>query len=253
MINSVGDPQRILLLGGTSEIGLAIVEEYVRRVTAEVVLACRPASPAAQGAADRLLAAGASHIRIIDFDAALAETHDTALTEAWGDGDVDLAIVAFGIMGDQEKLWQDQVGAVEECQVNFTGAVSVGILLGKRMTAQGYGRIVALSSVAGQRVRRSNFIYGATKAGFDGFFRNLGEALAPAGVHVLLVRPGQVRTRMSAGTKTAPLVIDASTVARLVYEGLRNRRRIVWAPPAFKIVTLVLGLVPAPIFRRIPI
>ena len=253
MINAVADPQRILLLGGTSEIGLAIVEEYLHRVPAAIVLACRPGNPAAQDAAARLRASGAGDVRIIDFEASATATHDAVLADAWADGDVDLAIVAFGLLGDQEELWQDQAKAVAACQVNFTGGVSVGVLLGQRMKAQGYGQIVAMSSVAGQKVRRSNFVYGATKAGFDGFYRNLGEALAPAGVHVLVVRPGQVRTRMTAGLKDAPLSVDAHQVARLVHDAARRGKAIVWAPPAFELVMLVLQHIPAPILRRLPV
>lgn len=253
MINAVGDPQRILLLGGTSEIGLAIVEEYLRRGPAAVVLACRPAGTATEDAVVRLRAAGARDIRVIAFDATAPETHEAVLDNAWFGGDIDLAIVAFGVLGDQEELWHDQARAVAACQVNFTGAVSVGVLLGRRMTAQGYGQIVAMSSVAGLRVRRSNFVYGASKAGFDGFYRNLGEALTPAGVHVLVVRPGRVGTRMSAGAKKTPLDVDAGEVARRVYDGVREGKRIVWVPPAFALVMLVLGLVPASIFRRMRI
>ncbi|WP_111720536.1 decaprenylphospho-beta-D-erythro-pentofuranosid-2-ulose 2-reductase [Homoserinimonas sp. OAct 916] len=253
MINAVGDPQRILLMGGTSEIGLAIVEQYLRNVPAAVVLACRPAGIGAEDAVARLRAAGAEDVRTIDFDASATETHDAVLADAWSAGDVDLAIVAFGLLGDQEELWQDQVKAVTACQVNFTGAVSVGVLLGKRMSAQGFGQIVAMSSVAGLKVRRSNFVYGATKAGFDGFYRNLGEALNPAGVHVLVVRPGRVRTRMSVGVKEAPLTVDASQVARLVHDGVRSGKRVIWAPAAFKLVMLVLAHVPASIFRKLSI
>ncbi len=252
MLNAVGDPQRILLLGGTSEIGLAIVDEYLSHVRADVVLACRPGDPDAAGAVARL-SGRARGVRIVDFDAALPATHEAVLAGAWADGDVDLAIVAFGVLGDQEELWQDHAKAVTAADVNFTGAVSVGVLLGRRMSAQGHGWIVAMSSAAGQKVRRSNFVYGATKAGLDGFYTNLGQALEPAGVRVLVVRPGQVRTRMSAGVKEAPLTVDPQQVATLVYDGVRQGRAVVWAPPAFELVMLVLRHIPGPIFRRLPL
>lgn len=252
MLNAVGDPQRILLLGGTSEIGLAIVDEYLAHVRADVILACRPGDPDADGAVARL-AGRAGGVRVVDFDAAATDTHAAVLEAAWAGGDVDLAIVAFGVLGDQEALWQDQAKAVVAADVNFTGAVSVGVLLGQRMSAQGHGWIVAMSSAAGQKVRRSNFVYGATKAGLDGFYTNLGQALEPAGVRVLVVRPGQVRTRMSAGVKEAPLTVDPQDVAKLVYDGVRKGRAVVWAPPAFELVMLALRHIPAPIFRRLPI
>ena len=253
MINAVGDPQRILLLGGTSEIGLAIVEEYLRHAGASVVLAALPVDPELPQATARLEAAGARSVRVVDFDAQDTAAHPAALDAAWADGDVDVAIVAFGVLGDQEELWQDQPKAVAACQINFTGAVSVGVLLGGRMRAQGFGQIIAMSSAAGMKVRRSNFVYGATKAGLDGFYTNLGQALAPYGVRVLVIRPGQVRTRMSAGVKEAPLTVDPSDVGRLAYDSARKGREVVWAPPAFELVMTGLRHIPAPIFRRLPI
>ena len=109
-------------------------------------------------------------------------------------GDVDVAIVAFGLLGDAEELWQNQRKAVQIAEINYTAAVSVGVLLGEKMRAQGFGQIIAMSSAAGERVRRSNFVYGSTKAGLDGFYLGLGEALREFGVRVLVIRPGQVRT-----------------------------------------------------------
>ena len=108
-----------------------------------------------------------------------------------------MAIVAFGLLGDAEELWQNQRKAVQIAEINYTAAVSVGVLLGEKMRAQGFGQIIAMSSAAGERVRRSNFVYGSTKAGLDGFYLGLGEALREYGVRVLVIRPGQVRTRMS--------------------------------------------------------
>ena len=101
-----------------------------------------------------------------------------------------MAIVAFGLLGDAEELWQNQRKAVQIAEINYTAAVSVGVLLGEKMRAQGSGRIIAMSSAAGERVRRSNFVYGSTKAGLDGFYLGLGEALREYGVRVLVIRPG---------------------------------------------------------------
>ena len=94
--------------------------------------------------------------------------------------------------------------AVELAEVNYVGAVSCGVALAEVMREQGHGVIVALSSVAGERVRRSNFVYGSTKAGMDGFYLGLGEALREYGVQVVVVRPGFVRTKMTAGLKDVP-------------------------------------------------
>ena len=204
MIDATGNPQTILLFGGTSEIGLAIAAQYLSHGPAEVVLAGRSGDPRETASLDAMTTAGASAARWIDFDATAFSTHEAVIEDAWRGEDVDVAIVAFGLLGDAEELWQNQAKAVEIAQVNYTGAVSVGVLLGQRMAQQGYGQIIAMSSVAGLRPRRSNFVYGSAKAGFDGFYRLLGEALEPFGPKVLVVRPGQVRTKMLDGVKESP-------------------------------------------------
>jgi decaprenylphospho-beta-D-erythro-pentofuranosid-2-ulose 2-reductase len=167
--------------------------------------------------------------------------------------DVDVAVVAFGLLGDEEQAWQDHGLAVELAQVNYTAAVSVGVLLADRMRAQGHGTIVALSSVAGERVRRSNFVYGSTKAGMDGFYLGLGEALREHGVGVLVVRPGFVHTKMTAGREAAPLAASAEDVARAVVDGVAARRDLVWVPRPLRVVMSGLRHVPRPLFRRLPV
>jgi decaprenylphospho-beta-D-erythro-pentofuranosid-2-ulose 2-reductase len=253
VINATGNPQTILLLGGTSEIGLAIVHEYLAAAPARVILACLSGRQERDQAASELMAAGATSVEAIDFDALDFPTHPAVIEEAWSWGDVDVAIVSWGILGDPETLWQDQAKVVDYVGINFTGAVSIGVLLGQKMKVQGHGQIIAMSSAAGQRVRRSNFVYGSTKAGLDGFYLNLGEALEPYGVKVLVVRPGMVRTRMSAHLKEAPLTVDKEEVAELVVKAAKSGREIVWAPPAFEWVMLVLRHIPRPIFKRLPI
>ncbi|MBC3186634.1 decaprenylphospho-beta-D-erythro-pentofuranosid-2-ulose 2-reductase [Corynebacterium sp. zg-331] len=252
MLNAVGQAQNILLLGGTSEIGLAIVSEFLRRGPARVTLAARAASPRIDAAVAQLTRAGAAEVEVLDFDATAFETHPEVVERAFSHGDVDVAIVAFGTLGDQEELWQDQAQAVSCAQVNYTGPVSVGVLLGQAMRKQGHGTIVALSSVAGVRVRRSNFVYGAAKAGLDGFYTQLGETLRGSGVRVLTVRPGQVRTKMSAGLKEAPLTVSAERVAKDTVAAVADGKDIIFVHPAFRLVTAAFNFIPRRIFRLLP-
>jgi decaprenylphospho-beta-D-erythro-pentofuranosid-2-ulose 2-reductase len=253
MLDAVGNPQTILLLGGTSEIGLAICERYLRDAPARIVLACLPDDPGRDDAVAQMKAAGARSVELIDFDAVETETHPKVIEEAFAGGDVDVAIVAFGLLGDAEELWQNQRKAVQIAEINYTAAVSVGVLLAEKMRAQGFGQIIAMSTVAGERVRRSNFVYGSTKAGLDGFYLGLGEAVRDHGVKVLVIRPGQVRTRMSAHIKEAPLTVDKEYVAELAVNSAAKGKELVWAPPAFRYVMMVLRHVPRPIFRKLPI
>ena len=110
-----------------------------------------------------------------------------------------------------------------------------------------------MSSVAGERVRRSNFVYGSTKAGLDGFYLNLGEALEEYSVKTLVIRPGQVRTRMSADVDEAPLTVNKEDVAKLAVKSIEAGKTLVWAPPAFQLVMMVLKHIPRPIFKKLPI
>jgi decaprenylphospho-beta-D-erythro-pentofuranosid-2-ulose 2-reductase len=253
VLDAVGNPQTILLLGGTSEIGLAICERYLQNAHARIVLAAMPNDPGRDAAVAQMQAAGARSVELIDFEATEPETHPKMIEAAFADGDVDVAIVAFGILGDAEELWQNQHKAVLAAEINYTAAVSVGVLLGEKMRAQGFGQIIAMSSAAGERVRRSNFVYGSTKAGLDGFYLGLGEALRDYGVRVLVIRPGQVRTRMSAHVKEAPLTVDKEYVANLAVTAAAKGKELVWAPAAFRYVMMVLRHVPRPIFRKLPI
>ncbi|APT91677.1 short-chain dehydrogenase [Corynebacterium phocae] len=251
MLNAVGQAQNILLLGGTSEIGLGIAKEFLSRGEAHVTLAARKDSPRVADAKAQLEAAGGV-VEVLEFDATDFDAHKEVIDLAFAVGDVDVAIVAFGTLGDQEELWKDQAKAVASAQINFTAPVSLGVLLGQKFKKQGHGTIVALSSVAGQRVRRSNFVYGAAKAGMDGFFVNLGEALRDSGAKVLVVRPGQVRTKMSAEAGEAPLTVNVEDVAKATYDAVVDGKESIFVHPLFEYVSLAFKFIPQKIFRKLP-
>lgn len=251
MIDALGNPQSVLLMGGTSEIGLAVVEAFASDRPLRVVLAARKSDrlDAAQARLEKLGCA----VETIEFDARAVDTHSAVVQSAFAGGDVDVALVAFGLLGDNEQAWTNVATAVELAQVNYTAAVSVGVALGERFTAQGHGALVAFSSVAGERARRSNFVYGSTKAGMDAFYSGLTEALRPAGVHVTVVRPGFVHTRMTDGLKPAPLSTTPEAVAAIVVDAVRKHRELVWAPGPLRFVMSALRHVPRALFRRLPV
>jgi decaprenylphospho-beta-D-erythro-pentofuranosid-2-ulose 2-reductase len=259
MIDATGNPQTILLLGGTSEIGLAICERYLKNAKARIVLADLPNAPRRDAAIEQLQAAGAKSVQYLDFDALDTKSHPAVIESAWAGGDVDVVIVAFGLLGDAEELWQNQAKAVLTAQVNYTAAVSVGVLVGERMRAQGFGQVIAMSSVAGERVRRSNFVYGSTKAGLDGFYLGLGEALREYGVRVLVIRPGQVRTTTTlehwkaTGAKEAPFTVDKEDVAELAVTAAAKGKELIWAPGPVRYLMAVIRHIPRAIFRKLPV
>jgi decaprenylphospho-beta-D-erythro-pentofuranosid-2-ulose 2-reductase len=162
-------------------------------------------------------------------------------------GDVDVALVAFGVLGG------DETSESELMQVNTVGAVSVMAPIAERMKRQGHGTIVLLSSVAAERVRKSNYPYGASKAGADGFAQGLGDSLAGTGVSVMVVRPGFVKTKMTAGLDPAPLSTTADAVAADIVRGLARGSHTVWSPPALRFVMTALRHMPRAVFKRLPI
>ena len=252
MENALGEPQTIVLLGGTSEIGLAIVRAMLSPTTRNVVLACRDLDAGEQAA--RSLRDGALTVAVVPFDGAATSSHPEfarAVSEKFGD--IDVAIVAFGILGDGAVTSVDSASATEVAHVNFTGAVSSTIAIANQMRSQGHGSIVMLSSVAGERVRQANPVYGASKAGIDGFAQGLGDGLAADGVHMLIVRPGFVHSKMTTGLTPTPFASTPEEVAAATVKALRSKRRVVWVPGLLRVVFSILRHLPGPVWRRLPL
>jgi decaprenylphospho-beta-D-erythro-pentofuranosid-2-ulose 2-reductase len=243
--------RRVILLGGTSEIGLAIVRELQSRAPREAVLVGRDAA-ALERAAEGLREAGCAAASTLQLDALELERHGEVLEEAFARlGGADVVILAVGVLGERGGLPADVAGAVEVLQANVVGAGSLLMHAAGRLRDGGGGALVVLSSVAAERPRRANAVYGASKAGIDALARGLGDALREEGVRMLLVRPGFVRTRMTRGLEPAPLSTDAPTVARIVVDGLDAGAQVVWAPRALRWLMLVMRMLPGPLFRRI--
>ncbi|MFE1347949.1 decaprenylphospho-beta-D-erythro-pentofuranosid-2-ulose 2-reductase [Streptomyces sp. NPDC058757] len=251
MKDAFGAPQSLLLLGGTSAIGLATARRLIARRTRTVWLAGRP-SPALTAAAESLRALGAE-AHVVPFDALDTDGHAERLGRVFAEGDVDLVLLAFGILGDQARDESDPAAAVRVAQTNYTGAVSAGLVCAGALQAQGHGSLVVLSSVAGERGRRADFIYGSSKAGLDVFAQGLGDALHGTGVHVMVVRPGAVRAARTPGRPDAPPATTPEAVAGAIELGLRRRSETVWVPGSLRLVASALRHVPRPLHRRLPV
>jgi decaprenylphospho-beta-D-erythro-pentofuranosid-2-ulose 2-reductase len=247
--DSTGGVQSLLVLGGASEIGVATARRLVADRCRRVVLAGRPSS-ALDDAAAALRAEGAE-VEVVAFDARATETHEKVIGEVFERGDIDVVLLAFGVLGDQETFDHDTQAALDAVTVNYTGGVSSGLVVADRLRRQGHGTLVVLSSVAGVRARKDNYVYGSTKAGLDGFAQGLGDALQGTGARVVVVRPGFVETRMTEGMEPAPFSTTADAVAGDIVDGLRRGRHTVWSPPILQAVFGALRLVPRPLWRRL--
>jgi decaprenylphospho-beta-D-erythro-pentofuranosid-2-ulose 2-reductase len=244
--DATAPPARILLIGGTSEIGQAILAALDLTPEAEILLAGRDA--------ERMRAAAAGlpgRIETISYDAMDAATQATLPAAAFAGGAPDLVISAAGVLTPQEDLAADPRQAAALIDTNFTSHVTVLLAIAERLRTAGRGTIVVLSSVAAVRPRKANFVYGAAKAGLDAFARGLADSLHGSGVRVLLVRPGFVTGRMTAGMAAAPLASTPAEVGAAVAEALRGTATAVWVPRSVGMLAFAMRLIPRPLWRRL--
>jgi decaprenylphospho-beta-D-erythro-pentofuranosid-2-ulose 2-reductase len=246
-----GLPQSLLVLGGTSEIALATARRLITRRTRTVWLAGRP-SPALDRSAEQLRGLGAD-VHTVAFDALAPDSHETVLGKVFAEGDVDMVLLAFGVLGNQARDEREPAAAVRVAQTNYTGAVSAALVSACALQAQGHGSLVVLSSAAGERARRSNFIYGSSKAGLDTFAQGLGDALHGTGAHVMVVRPGFVRSQTTPERPQARLATTPEAVATAIELGLRRRSETVWVPGALRFVMSALRHLPRAVLRRLAV
>ncbi|MFZ0719204.1 SDR family NAD(P)-dependent oxidoreductase [Mycobacterium sp.] len=240
----------VLILGGRSEIGTELAVQLA--AGASVVLAARNADRLGEQTA-AILAAGAVAVSTREFDADDVESHGPMLASIIAEhGPIDTAVLAFGILGDQDRAEVDAAHAVAVVHTDYVAQVSLLTHLAAAMRQAGQGTLVVFSSIAGARVRRANYVYGSAKAGLDGFASGLADALHGTGVRLLIVRPGFVIGRMTEGMTPAPLSSTPSQVATATARALAKGRRTVWIPWTLGPASALMRLLPQFIWRRMP-
>ncbi|HWB71401.1 MAG TPA: decaprenylphospho-beta-D-erythro-pentofuranosid-2-ulose 2-reductase [Egibacteraceae bacterium] len=251
MRDALGSVQSIVVLGGTSDIAVATARRLAAPRAATVVLAGRDPDGMA-ASAQALSAAGAGNVQTVPFDALDTDSHEGFVKDVWDRlGDVDVVLLAFGVLGDQQLAEHDTAEALRIVRTNYLGAVSVLVPVSRQLRAQGHGVLVVLSTVAAERPRRSNFVYGSSKAGLDAFAQGLGDSLVGSGARVVVVRPGFVRTKMTAGRQPAPLATTPEAVAAAIDGAVRGRAETVWVPALLRWIMSALRHLPRPLFRRL--
>ena len=240
----------VVIFGGRSEIGLEVAVRLAPGAT--VVLAARESHRLdAEAAAVR--AAGAVAVHPVEFDADDLDSHGPLVGELVAEfGAIDIAVLAFGILGDQSRAEADAGHAAAIVHTDYVAQVTLLTHLAAAMRSAGRGAMVVFSSVAGVRVRRANYVYGSAKAGLDGFASGLSDALHGSGVRLLIVRPGFVIGRMTQGMDPAPLSSTPAQVAEATVRALGSGRRTVWVPWALRPVFFGMRLLPQPVWRRLP-
>ena len=254
MNDALGGAQSVLVLGGGSEIALATVRKLVDGRCRTVVLAGRDPEALARPAKE-LEAAGATTVDVVAFDALDFASHDAFVRDVFArHGDFDLVLLAFGVLGDQDLAETDGAEARRIVETNFTGAVSVLVPLVGALRAQGHGTVVVLSSVAGERARKSNFVYGSSKAGLDAFCQGLGDSLVG---HRRAHRDRAARLRAheddrGPGSRAARRPTPTRSPTRSSPGSAAAPRRS-GSPAPLRYVMSVLRHVPRPVFRRLPL
>lgn len=238
----------VLILGGASDIGLALARVYAGKHY-HVLLAARDAGRLATDVTD-LQQRGAASARAVAFDV-LARDQFSAFIDSLG-ALPNIVISVVGLLGDQPQAERDAAHAETIIATNYTGPA---LLLGEfanRMEARGHGTIIGISSVAGDRGRASNYLYGSAKAGFTAFLSGLRNRLASKNVHVMTVKPGFVNTRMTASMKLPkPLTAEPQEVARAIVAAAEKQRNVIYVYAIWRLIMLIIGHIPEMIFKKL--
>lgn len=242
----------VLVLGGRSEIGLAVAVRLARKGHRDFVLAARR-SAELDTEETALREAGAAKVTRVEFDADEVGEHTTFLADITKQhGPLDVVVTAFGILGDQQRAETDTAHALSIVHTDYVAHVSILSELATLLREQGSGTLIVFSSVAGVRVRRANYVYGSAKAGLDGFASGLADALNGTGVRLLLVRPGFVIGRMTDGMSPAPLSSTPDQVADATIAAFVKGKGEVWVPGTLRLVFAAFRLLPRAIWRKMP-
>ncbi len=244
--HTFGKGARILILGATSGIARACTLEWARRGS-DLVLAGRDREELEILANDARIRYGIG-IEIVEFEARDFASHP----EFWARcGEIDGVICALGLMPPQLEMERDFESCRAMIEVNYTACVSVLNLVALDFETRKRGFIVVLSSVAGERARKANYLYGSAKAGISTYTEGLRARLWASGVSVTTVLPGPVDTSMTWGSDKLPLLIPPERVASDVYRGARRKSDVVWSPAPWRLIFAILRIVPGFIWKRL--
>jgi decaprenylphospho-beta-D-erythro-pentofuranosid-2-ulose 2-reductase len=240
----------VLVVGATSAIAMATAREYARE-GARLFLVARDAERLAAVAAD-LRVRGAAAV-----ETAVLDARDTARYEPLLDtveaalGPPDVVLLAHGVLPDQSRCEQSVAATLGSIEVNFTATVALLTLLANRLEARRTGTIAVIGSVAGDRGRQSNYVYGAAKGGLAIFLQGLRNRLHRSGVVVITLKPGFVDTPMTAAVPKNPLFASAATAGRAIHRAIERRRDVVYIPWFWRPIMAAVKSLPEALFKRL--
>ena len=241
--------KRMVMIGATS----AIAQAVARKLTnpeARFLLVGRNEARLAAIAAD-LETRGAAEVSSMVLDLCDICRHQEIIEEAKTKlGDIDLVLIAHGTLPEQRQLERSNQATLQCLQENALSVISLATLFGNYFREVGRGCLIAISSVAGERGRQSNYVYGTAKAAVSTFMQGLRNRLQSKGVHVLTVKPGFVKTPMTAQFGKGPVWSTPDAVADDIVRGINKKRDVIYSPFYWRYVMLVIRIIPEAIFKR---
>jgi decaprenylphospho-beta-D-erythro-pentofuranosid-2-ulose 2-reductase len=245
MLNSFNEYQRVLVLGGKSEIALGILRTINVSEDAQLMLMGRDISRSDVPSELRNSSVSFHNVNFLEIE------KSTSLIEALFDkGDIDLCVIAYAVLGDTESQLEDS-NFFSTLNTNFTSQAVLLNYVSKRMRMQKHGQILQISSVAGIRPQKYNFVYGASKAGVDFIAQGLQKICEPENVFITILRPGFVRTKLSKGAPSAPFETNVDFVARSASRALRLRKKVAYSPPILAPIMLMIKIIPNSLMVRL--
>lgn len=241
--------KRILAFGATSKIAEHVLRLFAQD-KAQLFLVARN-EERLSAIADDLRAQGASKVETLAADFCDFSRHGAIVQAGWDSlREPDLVFIAHGWLGEQKAAESSYAAAEEILRVNFLSNVSLLTDIANRMERQRSGKIMVISSVAGDRGRKKIYVYGSAKAGLTHFLQGLGHRLAGAGVSVITIKPGIVDTPMTQGVKKGLLMAKPERVARRIYRAASGRTREVYVPFFWRFIMAIIRRIPGPVFRH---
>jgi decaprenylphospho-beta-D-erythro-pentofuranosid-2-ulose 2-reductase len=239
--------KNLLIIGATSDMAQAIARKYAAEGW-NLMLAARDLALLDPIAGD-LRVRGDTEVETVGFDAQDFSSHETLYNSL--SAKPDAVVAAFGYMGDQKLAGSNVDEARKTIEINFTGMVSILGIIADDFETRGSGFIAAISSVAGDRGRQGNYVYGSAKAGLTAYLSGLRNRLASKGVHVMTVKPGFCRTKMTENLELpAALTASPEQVAQAVYKGMEKGRCTVYTLWMWRWIMLIIKHIPEPIFKK---
>ena len=245
--------RRVLVLGAHSAIAQACARRYAEEGHALVLVGRDPHRLQAQ--AEDLRVRGASEVATVEADFADVDAHDSIWlrSDSLLSGSLDTVLLAFGVLPNQSVVEANPQAMREAFWINANAALSMLTVIANGLEGRPGSQIGVISSVAGDRGRRSNYCYGAAKAALSAFTLGLGQRLHSKGVSVTLIKPGFVDTPMTAGFRKGVLWAKPDRVARDIVAAMRQRRPVAYTPPFWRWIMAVVTHLPEFILRRRPI